>query len=96
MCILFARSDAGIAIGGMLLLGILFAALVLVLWLLPVLIAQRRHHPQTASIAVITVLLGWSLIGWTIAMCWAVSSFEQPLKRKKKRYRREGDYDIKR
>ena len=42
-------------------------------YLLPVIVAGNRHHPQTGPIAVVNVLLGWTLLGWVVALAWAVS-----------------------
>jgi Superinfection immunity protein len=45
----------------------------LCLYFLPWGIAAHRHHPNIVGIAVLNFFLGWSLIGWVIALIWAVS-----------------------
>ena len=43
-------------------------------YLLPTLVALARGIPGVAAIAVINILLGWSFIGWVIALALAVRS----------------------
>jgi hypothetical protein len=42
-------------------------------YLLPAMIATLRAHPQVVPIWVVTVFLGWTLLGWVGALAWAVS-----------------------
>ena len=49
-------------------------ALVVVVYLLPSIVAVIRSHRNVASIVVLNVLLGWTLVGWCISMVWAVSA----------------------
>ena len=44
------------------------------LYFAPTLIAVKRDHRNMAPIAVINLLLGWSLIGWVIALAWSLTS----------------------
>jgi hypothetical protein len=44
------------------------------LYLLPVLIASARRVPGLGSVAVINVLLGWTLAGWAVALAMALRS----------------------
>ena len=44
------------------------------LYLLPVLIGSIRRVPDLGSVAVINVLLGWTLIGWAAALALALRS----------------------
>jgi hypothetical protein len=50
---------------------LLIVAVVSGLYLLPAIVAWRRGVPNLGSIAVINVLLGWTLIGWTVALAMA-------------------------
>jgi hypothetical protein len=43
-------------------------------YLLPTLVSWMRHHPHTASIGILNLLLGWTLLGWVGAMVWAASA----------------------
>ena len=42
------------------------------IYLFPVLTARQRHVPHIGSIAVVNVLLGWTIIGWVIALAMAL------------------------
>ncbi len=44
------------------------------LYLLPVLLGWARHVPDLGAVAVINVLLGWTLVGWVIALALALRS----------------------
>lgn len=49
-----------------------FAALLF--YFIPSIVAAARKHPQIAAIAVTNLLLGWIIIGWIIALIWAVKA----------------------
>jgi hypothetical protein len=54
--------------------GIIFlVALALAFWLVPIYIAHRRHARNFGAIVVITLLLGWTFIGWVVALAMALS-----------------------
>lgn len=52
-------------------LGAAFAAC-LALYMLPALIGWLRHVPDIGSVAVINVMLGWTLVGWVLALAMAL------------------------
>ena len=45
------------------------------LYMLPTIIAGYRIHPNTAAVAVLNFLLGWTGLGWVAALAW---SFAKP------------------
>lgn len=47
-------------------------------YMAPTLIAAKRCHRNLGSIAVINILLGWSLLGWVIALAWSFSANVEP------------------
>lgn len=49
-------------------------AVVTGLYMLPWAIAATRQRPNTVTIAWINLLLGWTVIGWIIALVMACSS----------------------
>ena len=49
---------------------ILFACLVL-LYFLPTTVALNAMNRQTLAIFVLNLFLGWTLIGWVVALVWA-------------------------
>ena len=59
--------------------GFLLLAAAVALYMLPTILAARADHPNTTSIAIINVALGWSLIGWIVALVWAIKTVETPV-----------------
>ena len=51
----------------------LFIALAIA-YLFPTAIAYQRGHQSQGGIATLNILLGWSLIGWVIALIWSCSA----------------------
>jgi cytochrome c biogenesis protein CcdA len=43
----------------------------LILYFLPTIIAHRRQNPDRMAIGVINTFLGWTFLGWVIALAWA-------------------------
>jgi hypothetical protein len=41
------------------------------LYMLPTIIAGYRIHPNTAAVAVLNFLLGWTGLGWVAALAWS-------------------------
>lgn len=48
------------------------------LYVVPWVVAARRNHPNTAAIAALNLLLGWTFIGWAAALVWALTAIEKP------------------
>jgi hypothetical protein len=48
------------------------------MYLLPTLIGRMRRVPDLGSVAVINMLLGWTLIGWVVALAMALRSATSP------------------
>jgi hypothetical protein len=48
--------------------------LIAAFYLFPSLVAWSRGHHNGASVFVVNLLLGWTLLGWVIAMAWSVSA----------------------
>lgn len=42
-----------------------------VIYFLPTIIALVRHKRNTVSILLLNLFLGWTFIGWIIALVWA-------------------------
>lgn len=51
--------------------------IILVIYFLPTLIAQKRKHKQYQPITLVNLFFGWTILGWFIALIWAVSYQEQ-------------------
>ena len=55
--------------------GIIIIFIALCIYFIPAIIG-RKHHDATA-IAVLNLFLGWTLVGWVLALLWA--STPQPM-----------------
>jgi Superinfection immunity protein len=49
-----------------------------VIYLLPAAVAQVRRHHQTTAIVGLNLLLGWTFIGWAVALVWALTATPPP------------------
>jgi hypothetical protein len=57
---------AGMGIG-------VFLAVLLVPYWLPTIIAFKRQHPSRGAVLAINFFLGWTFVGWVVAIAWALS-----------------------
>jgi hypothetical protein len=70
-----AAQDAGTAIG----VGLLILMMIgLIGYVIPTIIALARRHPKKGPIILVNLLLGWSVVGWIVALVWAFSSNQPP------------------
>lgn len=53
------------------LIGLSTLAFLAAAYLLPWIIARGRQHHQSMAIGMLTLLTGWTGLGWTIALVWA-------------------------
>jgi hypothetical protein len=44
------------------------------LYFLPTLVANSRHLPERSGIFFLNLFLGWTCIGWIIALVWAITA----------------------
>lgn len=44
------------------------------LYFLPAIVAYKRDKSNAQSIALLNTFLGWTLIGWVVALVWAVAN----------------------
>lgn len=65
-----APESAGIGAG--------FVLFLLAVYFLPAIIAGGRHHHNSTAIFVLNMLLGWTLLGWVIALVWACTAVRPP------------------
>ena len=52
--------------------GLVILAVMAVVYFLPALVALNRHHQSAGPIFVIDLFLGWTLLGWVVALAWSV------------------------
>jgi hypothetical protein len=62
-------------LGGFILFLLLFGG---GLYFTPLLIAIVRKKSNVVAIGALNTLLGWSLIGWVVALVWALSKDQSP------------------
>ncbi|MBW5800058.1 superinfection immunity protein [Halomonas elongata] len=48
--------------------------LVIAAYMLPTLVAALRKKRNTLAIGALNVLLGWTFIGWVVALVWSLAS----------------------
>ena len=73
MSVISAASDAGAGLGALILFLLIAAA-----YFAPTIVAVVRHHHQTGSIVVINLLLGWTFVGWVVALAMACGAVRAP------------------
>lgn len=44
------------------------------IYFIPLIVAYIRKHNNTAAIAVLNLVLGWTFLGWLAALLWALNS----------------------
>lgn len=54
--------------------GFLFLIVGFVIYFLPTFVASNRKHVNGTSIFLVNLLLGWTFLGWVIALVWASSA----------------------
>jgi hypothetical protein len=54
--------------------GLFYLACFLGLYFLPTVFAFANSHLNAAAIFVLNLFLGWTLLGWVIALVWAFTS----------------------
>ena len=44
------------------------------IYFLPLFIAIMREHRQSVAIGILTLFLGWTLLGWVAALVWSFTN----------------------
>ena len=65
-------SHTGLGIVALLILLVVGIALI-ALHFLPGIIASRRNHRNALAIWLVNIFFGWTLIGWVVALIWALN-----------------------
>lgn len=63
---LYVSGDFGQAV-----LGFIVAFIIGAIYMSPTYVAIKRKHRQAAAIAALNICLGWTTIGWVVALVWA-------------------------
>lgn len=54
-------------------IGLLLLLGIIILYFLPTIVAIVNNHNYSAGIIILNLFLGWTFIGWLVALIWAVS-----------------------
>ena len=54
--------------------GLIGFGAIAVLYMVPSIIAYNRNHNERNAIIVLNIFAGWTVVGWIIAIVWAVTS----------------------
>ena len=49
------------------------------LYFVPTIVASYKGAPQFASIFVVNFFLGWTIVGWVVALAWALKTEPKPV-----------------
>lgn len=55
-------------------LGLMYFAVTFGMYFLPAFIAWARRHRNSVAIFLLTLLLGWTGIGWIVALVWSFTA----------------------
>ena len=72
------KDSDGDLIGGKLTLFAL-AAVAFGLYFLPAIIASSRSHPNSTAITLLNLFLGWTALGWIVALIWANTAIRKDI-----------------
>lgn len=56
---------------------VVIGAMVFPVYFLPAMVAARRRHANRGAICTLNLLLGWTMVGWVIAMVWSMTANTQ-------------------
>jgi Superinfection immunity protein len=48
-------------------------------YLMPTVVALLRHHHNKTAITLLNILLGWTVIGWIVALVWSATAVRREL-----------------
>lgn len=55
-------------------IGMLFSVICIFIYFLPSIVAYSRNHTKSIQIFILNIFLGWTFIGWIVALIWAFIS----------------------
>lgn len=71
--------DGGNATAGLILI-LFFLTVSLFLYFIPSLVAHRNRKINAPAIFALNLLLGWTLVGWVVALVWAIAKEDKDLR----------------
>jgi hypothetical protein len=58
--------------------GIVVVLMLVALYFMPTIVAAGRHKQNTGAILALNLFLGWTAIGWIVALVWALTQDRMP------------------
>jgi hypothetical protein len=58
--------------------GLMLILFVLIVYFLPAIVAWGRWHRNEYAIGILNTFLGWTFVGWVIALVWACTDDTRP------------------
>lgn len=55
----------------MLIIAVIFLIISAGVYFLPAIVAKMRNNKDFTAILVLNIFLGWTLLGWVVALVWA-------------------------
>lgn len=52
-------------------MGICFMLIGILIYFVPSIVASDRKHSKFTAILVLNIFLGWTFLGWVVALVWA-------------------------
>lgn len=56
-------------------MGLLILLIAIAIYMAPTINAHNRRHRNTAAIAALNILLGWTFLGWVAALVWSFTDY---------------------
>jgi len=53
--------------------GLIILILILAIYFLPAIVSWQRGHRNDNAIGMLNLFLGWTFVGWVIALVWALT-----------------------
>ena len=50
-----------------------------VIYFAPMIVALMRDHHQKLPISLLNLFLGWTVVGWVVALVWSVTAKPRPI-----------------
>ena len=54
--------------------------IIILIYFIPTFIAKKKNHRQKTAIIIVNVFLGWTFLGWVVALVWSVMKDNDTMK----------------
>jgi hypothetical protein len=68
-----------VAAQGSMIAGMMLFAAILAAYFAPTIIALARRHPQQWAILAVDLFIGWTILGWVVALAWSLMRVDRPI-----------------